>query len=116
MPAQIIAFPCRTAPPASVAPQAIPPRPPTRADASQDRLRLALAKLDAALAYQSHAVAEWRQSMAELQNSVGTLGSSMQRYRDQLDGIQTGATSLNTQAKILESRADDAPLNAAPAR
>jgi hypothetical protein len=112
MPAQIIAFPCRAAPPASIAPWPMPPRPLPRADAGQDRLRLALTKLDAALAYQRHVVADWRQSLAALQASVGTLEASMQRYRNQLDGIQTGVTGLNTQARILERRADGARLGA----
>jgi uncharacterized coiled-coil protein SlyX len=58
-----------------------------------ERLRRALATLEAALAEQRIAVANWRGAIADLNGSVSELGQSLHTLRDRLETIkaQTGA-------------------------
>ena len=51
----------------------------------QDRLRIALLKLDDALRAQARATADFRAAMGDLKSKVGGMQTGMQSYRDALD-------------------------------
>jgi hypothetical protein len=92
--AEIIPFPVRRLPPAT--------------DSGQERLRRALAALDAAVAGQRDAVAAWRGALANLTMVVSGLGESMQRYRGSLDMLDSRVVRLHAQAVQLERTANTA--------
>ena len=94
MSAQIIAFPASSV--------TLPPDDP------QQRLRRAVAALDAAVAVQRRAVGEWRESLARLQAAMHGLGTSLAQYRDNLDRVGSEVAAVNAQARALESWADSA--------
>lgn len=71
-----------------------------------DRLRRALTGLQSALAEQRQAIAAWRTSLGELQTTVGGLGDGLRHYRGSLDKLQTDVSTLNSEARRLESWAD----------
>jgi hypothetical protein len=98
--AQIIAFPGRLAPP-----------PVT--DEGQERLKRAMASLEAAVVGQRSAVAAWRDALEELRTVMSGLGGSMQRYRDSLDVVGDRVAALHSQAVQLE-RTADAAMAASP--
>jgi hypothetical protein len=77
------------------------------ADDAQERLRLALAGLDAALAEQRRAVADWRAALGALHGSVSALGGSLHGYHGALSRLQDQVGGLNSQARRLETWADD---------
>jgi hypothetical protein len=74
--------------------------------AGEDRLRRALAALEAAVTGQRAAVAEWRRSLQQLGTTMNGLGSSLGRYRDSLTNLEGQVGSLNGQAVALEQWAD----------
>lgn len=74
----------------------------------EERLRRALAALDAAVTGQRAAVAEWRQSLEQLGTTMSGLGTSVGRYRDSLTNLEGQVGSLNRQAVALERWADQA--------
>lgn len=84
------------------------PRQQATSDASEGNARLlrALRGLDAALAEQRTAIAEWRASLSTLQQTVRGMSDGLQRYRGSLDSLHDGVTRLNGQARQLESWAD----------
>jgi len=94
--------------------QIIPfPRSP-RASADndgQERLRRALAGLDAALAGQRLAISAWRKALGDLGTVVTGLGESLQQYRGNLDSLSDRVAGLNTQSVVLERIADTALLS-----
>ena len=93
--AQIIPFPLR------------PPPAATQED-GQERLRRALAGLEAAVADQRKAVAAWRSALADLGTVVSGLGSSLQRYRGNLDTLGDRVAGLHARAVQLAATADTA--------
>jgi chromosome segregation ATPase len=90
--AEIIPFPAR-------APVAEPV-----ADGGQERLRQALASLNAAIEEQRAAVAAWRGALGSLRDATGSLDAGMRAYRGTLDTLRTRMTGLSRQARSLESR------------
>lgn len=78
------------------------------------RLLRALKGLDAALAEQRAAIAEWRESLATLHATVHGVGEGLHRYRGSLDRLHSDVTALNGQAVRLEQWADTV-LASAPA-
>ena len=83
-----------------------PRRPAAPPDPGQERLRRALAGLDAALANQREAVAAWRGALAELGTVVSGLGTSLRVYQGSLETLGTRVDTLHTQAVQLEQTAD----------
>jgi hypothetical protein len=77
---------------------------PVATDPSQERLQIALAALEAALEEQRVAIAAWRTAVGELHDSMQDLGTSMQTYRDSLDGLALDVAELNQVAiRMLDS-------------
>jgi hypothetical protein len=74
----------------------------------QERLRLALAELEAALAAQREAVAKWRGALGDLRDSVRGLGTSLQAYNDRLGALGERVGMVNSEARRLEKWADNA--------
>jgi hypothetical protein len=89
--AQILQFPARQPPPTND---------------PQERLRRALAGLDAAVAGQRAAVAAWRGALAELGTAMAGLGRSMQHYQGSLDTLGGRVARLHVEAVQLERTAD----------
>ncbi len=71
--------------------------------APPDRLQQALVALEAALDEQRLAVADWRAALGELQDSMQGLGSSLQTYRTNLDGLAIDVAGLNAVAVQLQN-------------
>jgi hypothetical protein len=91
--AEIIPFPTR---------QVAPP-----VESPHERLTRALAKLNAALTEQRHAVAAWRGALGELKTTAAGLGESLQRYQHSLGALGDGVAALNTRATALRDWAED---------
>ena len=96
--AQIIQFPARPATPIDAVAQGAPP----------DRLTLALASLEAALAEQRAALAGWRDSMDQLRKSTAGLGLSLQRYQRTLGKLGEDVDRLKGQNQEMERWATQA--------
>ena len=71
----------------------------------QDRLRIALLKLDDALRAQAHATADFRAAMGDLKSKVGGMQSGMQSYRDALDRTASEIDRAVKKAKELQETA-----------
>jgi len=71
--------------------------------AEPDRLKQALANLEAALDEQRVAVADWRAALGELKDSMENLGSSLQTYRDSLGVLATDVADLNATALQMQN-------------
>lgn len=71
----------------------------------EDRLRLALRRLDEALEQQRRVVAEWRASMKELSVSVDGLKASLETYQGSLADLATDVDRLGSEARALEETA-----------
>jgi len=85
--------------PATAALLVFPQRP-------DDRLRLALRRLDAALAEQRQAVAAWREGIAELAAAATSLDASVAAFRSELDGVAQAVRHAGEEARQLERTAD----------
>ncbi|HWX51309.1 MAG TPA: hypothetical protein VNZ61_24945 [Roseomonas sp.] len=72
----------------------------------EDRLRLALRRLDTALAQQAAAVAGFRASLSDLRQAVGGLAGQVQRYRTALDDTAAKVERTREVALELERTAD----------
>jgi hypothetical protein len=83
------------------------PRQPA-AGAGENRLRSALGRLEAAIASQREAVAEWRLALVRLRASTGGLAHSLGAYRCQLDRLRKGVSELDSQARALHAWAERA--------
>lgn len=79
----------------------------------EDRLRLALRGLEAALEAQAAAIAEWRGALGSLAGAVDGLDGSLGRYRAALDTTAEGLLRVGDEARKLERTAEGW---AAPAR
>ena len=71
----------------------------------QDRLRIALLKLDDALRAQARATADFRAAMGDLKSKVGGMQSGMQSYRDALDRTASEIDRAVKKAKELQEPA-----------
>jgi len=105
--AEIIAFPTKPTLQAQAAPAASEALAETLAEDPQERLRRALGALNAALATQRAAVKSWRESLSDLKGTMQGLGTSLSGYHDALGTLGTRVTALNTEARRLESWADE---------
>jgi len=72
----------------------------------EDRLRLALRRLDTALAQQATAVAGFRANLSDLRQAVGGLAGQVQRYRTALDDTAAKVERTREAALELERTAD----------
>lgn len=82
-------------------PQRAPAEP-----APEDRLRHALAALDAALEEQRAAVAEFQSNLGELGDAVGGLENSLRKYACQLTTTHGDALAVQEEARKLEATAE----------
>jgi hypothetical protein len=71
----------------------------------QDRLRIALLKLDDALRAQARATADFRAAMGDLKSRVGGMQAGMQSYRDALDRTASEIDRAVKKAKELQETA-----------
>jgi chromosome segregation ATPase len=71
----------------------------------QDRLRIALHKLDEALRAQARAASDFRSTMGELKSKVGGMQDGMVAYRDALDRTATEIDRAVKKAKELQETA-----------
>jgi hypothetical protein len=80
--AEIIPFPRR--------PEITPQPPPIAAEDPGDRLRRALAMLEAAQAEQRRALSSWRDAITALSSSASGLNRSLETYQASLSRLQEG--------------------------
>jgi hypothetical protein len=73
-----------------------------------ERLRRALAALEAAVAAQRMAVSGWRDAIADLRGTMAGLGTSLRTYNGALDSLGTRVDTLHASARCLEAWADSA--------
>jgi chromosome segregation ATPase len=71
----------------------------------QDRLRIALHKLDEALRAQARATADFRAAMGELKTKMGDVQTGMLTYRDALDRTASDIDHAVQKAKELRETA-----------
>ena len=71
----------------------------------QDRLRIALHKLDEALRAQARATSDFRSAMGELKTKVGGMQSGVLAYRDALDRTAAEIDRAVKKAKELQETA-----------
>ncbi|MCA3377749.1 MAG: hypothetical protein INF64_11560 [Roseomonas sp.] len=71
----------------------------------QDRLRIALHKLDEALRAQARATSDFRSAMGDLKSKVGGMQDGMVAYRDALDRTATEIDRAVKKAKELQETA-----------
>lgn len=71
----------------------------------EDRLRIALHKLDEALRAQARATSDFRTAMGELKSKVGGMQTGMMAYRDALDRTATEIDRAVKKAKELQETA-----------
>jgi chromosome segregation ATPase len=71
----------------------------------QDRLRIALLKLDDALRAQARATADFRAAMGDLKSRVGGMQAGVQSYRDALDRTASEIDRAVKKAKELQETA-----------
>ncbi len=87
-----------------------PARPVREAQApaitAQDRLAVALANLDQAMAEQRVAMAAWRGALDELKASARSLGDGLQRYRGTLNTLGADVAALREESVKLGEWAD----------
>lgn len=79
---------------------------PPRAPSPEERLRRALAQLDAALDEQREAVAEFQSQMGALGEAVGSLETSLRHYACQLTTTQSDVLAAQEGARQLEATAE----------
>lgn len=76
---------------------------------AEDRLRVALRRLDEALNAQRAAVGAWRGELAELAVATGDLGQSLESFRDGLDDLALAVRDADAEARRLERTAAALP-------
>ena len=109
--AQVIPFPRRGDPPAGVANMAAGIGP----DAAGERLRRALAALDAAVERQREAVQQWRSALGSLRGNVRELHTSLQEYGATLGSLRGQVDAVGATVRGLEAWADAAVARAGQA-
>ncbi len=72
----------------------------------EDRLRLALRRLDEALSEQSRAVDAWRSELGALSRAAARLDVTVHGFQRDLTGLSTQVTRANDEARRLERTAD----------
>lgn len=72
----------------------------------EDRLRLALRRLETALAAQASAVAEFRQNLATLRDATGGLATQVHNYQETLGRTAEQVQHAHAAARTLERTAD----------
>ncbi len=72
----------------------------------EDRLRLALRRLDEAIGEQSQATAGLRSAIGDLSRTMAKLGQSVQGYRSALDGTAAEIEKALASARRLQATAD----------
>ena len=72
----------------------------------EDRLRLALRRLDSALAEQSQAVAEFRANLAALKSATASLSDQLHGYHRALGDTAQKVRQAHAAARQLEQTAD----------
>ncbi|MCQ4160253.1 hypothetical protein NON00_09970 [Roseomonas sp. GC11] len=72
----------------------------------EDRLRLALRKLETALAQQAAAVAEFRSNLQTLRDATSSLSVQVNRYHDTLGQTAQKAREAHDKARELERTAE----------
>lgn len=72
----------------------------------EDRLRLALRRLDEAIGEQSDAVAGLREAIGDLSGTMARLGSSVASYRGALDSTAHEIERALANARTLQATAD----------
>ncbi len=82
----------------------------------EDRLRLALRRLEESLEEQRQAVAAWRESLAALKTATGDLGGSLESFQGELAGTAAAVRAVGDEARRLEVTADAMLEVAATAR
>jgi chromosome segregation ATPase len=75
-------------------------------DTTERRLRRALRQLDAALADQRHAVAEFRSRIGELNGAVARLGERTESLRGALDGAAADTARAQAASRELLATAE----------
>lgn len=65
---------------------------------SEDRLTVALAALDRAIAVQRSAIGGWRAAIADLDQAMGNLAGSVGRYQAQLGNLASSVEALGQRA------------------
>lgn len=80
----------------------------------QQRLQRALQALEAALAGQRAAIADWRNALRNLSTVMSGLGDSVHRYRGSLESLGERIATLHGQARQLEQTADAAMVSSPP--
>jgi chromosome segregation ATPase len=83
-----------------------PPRAPAATRSPEERLRRALAELDAALDEQRAAVAEFRSHLGELGGAVSGLEDTLLKYVGQLTTTESDVLAAQESARKLEATAD----------
>lgn len=72
----------------------------------EDRLRLALRRLEEGLDEQRQAVACWRAGLADLAAAMKGLDATVTAYRAELDGLAAATRQARAEARRLERTAD----------
>lgn len=72
----------------------------------EDRLRLALRRLDAAVADQNQAAASLREAIGDLSGTVAKLGDGVAQYRVALDSAAAEIERALASARALKATAD----------
>ncbi len=72
---------------------------------AEDRLRVALRRLDEALDAQRAALGAWRGELAELAVATEDLGQSLETFRDGLDDLASAVRDADAEARRLERTA-----------
>ncbi|MEN0073099.1 MAG: hypothetical protein AAGC69_01870 [Paracraurococcus sp.] len=72
---------------------------------AEDRLRLALRSLEAALQTQDAEIAAWRAALRDFAGSIDGLDQSVGRYRAELAAAAGAAEAAGTEARQLERQA-----------
>ncbi|CAH0206083.1 hypothetical protein [Roseomonas sp. CECT 9278] len=97
--------------PPTPSPAAADPALPTQADVAffpqrpEDRLRLALRRLDEAVAEQSEATAGLRAAIGDLSTTMARLGQSVSGYRSALDTTATEIERALASSRTLQATA-----------
>lgn len=74
----------------------------------EDRLRLAMRRLDEALAEQREAIATFRSNLGELSKAVSGVKDGLDSYQGSLSDLAVGVDRLGTEARALSETCERA--------